>query len=73
MSIAGTTVSASTQTIGFSQLIVAIPLALSLKSLWFLMNMMQVVAYLRHIEHLPANVETILESLDDAIGFKFIF
>lgn len=32
--------------------------------------MMQVIAYLRHIEHLPANLETILESLNNAINFK---
>ena len=32
--------------------------------------MMQIIAYLRHIEQLPANVETILQSLNNAITFK---
>ena len=42
-------------------------MAASLKAMWSLLNVMQVVAYLRHIENNPANLQTILTSLDNAI------
>ena len=63
-------VEGTAQSVGLSQFLIAIPIAISLKSFWFLMNMMQIIAYLRHIEQLPANVETILQSLNNAITFK---
>ena len=45
-------------------------MAASLKAMWSLLNVMQVVAYLRHIENNPANLQTILTSLDNAITLE---
>ena len=45
-------------------------MAASLKAMWSLLNVMQVVAYLRNIENNPANLQTILTSLDNAITLE---
>ena len=58
MTSTGGVIESTTQTIGMYQLILAIPLAVSLKGFWFLMNTMQMIAYLRHFNHMPANLET---------------
>ena len=57
MTSGGGIVSTATQTVGFYQVIIAFPLAVSLKGFWVLMNMMQIIAYLRHFDHMPANLE----------------
>ena len=70
MTSGGGIVSTTTQTVGFYQVIIALPLAVTLKGFWVLMNMMQIIAYLRHFDHMPANLESALWSLYDAISFR---
>ena len=45
-------------------------LGITLKPLWNFKNAMQIVAYLRHLAYMPANVNTWLISLNDAVTFK---
>ena len=64
----GVTVEAAASTAGVCQLLISIVMAVSLKAMWNLMNVMQVFAYLRHVGAYPANLAVILESVHNAVS-----
>ena len=66
----GVTVEAAASTAGLSQLFISIVMAVSLKAMWNLMNVMQVFAYLRHMGIYPANLAVILESVHNAVSLE---
>ena len=45
-------------------------MAVSLKSMWNLMNVIQVLAYMRFFSHWPAFMMEIFRYMDDAITLK---
>ena len=55
----------STATLIFSLLV-----NFSLKQLWIFKNVMQVIVLLRILKQLPANLSSMLETLNDAVYFK---
>ena len=55
-----------------SQIGVTICLAISLKAMWNLMHVMQVMAYLRLLTNHPANSEMMLKSMHNAITLEHL-
>ena len=60
MQNAGTTVEVITETSFASQIVVTILIGISLKAMWNLMNVMQILAYLRFLSNWPANIRTVM-------------
>ena len=58
------------QSCGSLTLFATFLLGVSLKPLWNFKNAMQIIAYLRHLAYMPANVDSMLTSLNDAVTFK---
>ena len=48
-------------------------LGVTLKPLWHFKNAMQISSYLRHVAYMPANVNEILDSMNDAVTFKPVY
>ena len=65
--VAATTVQAAANTAFLSQIFVTLCLAVSLKAMWNLMHVMQVLAYFRLLIHWPANSNIMLQSIQNAI------
>ena len=61
---------AAASTAGLSQIVISIVMAVSLKAMWNLMNVMQVFAYLRHMGTYPANLAVILQSVHNAVSLE---
>ena len=61
------TITSTTNTVIAVQLTITILLALSLKSMWNLMNVIQVVAYIRFFSGWPAIMLEVFKYLDDAV------
>ena len=70
---AGNTVQVAANTAFLSQFEVTICLAVSLKAMWNLMHIMQLMAYLRLLVEWPANSEMMLKSMHNAITLENIF
>ena len=70
--VAANTVQVAANTAFLSQFGVTICLAVSLKAMWNLMNVMQVMAYLRLVVDWPANSHMILDSMHNAITLENI-
>lgn len=70
--IAGSTIQAAANTAFLSQFGVTICLAVSLKALWNLMHVMQVLAYFRLIANWPANTQMMLMSVHNAVTLENI-
>ena len=70
--LAGSTVQVAANTAFLSQFGVTICLAVSLKAMWNLMHVMQVMAYLRLLVEMPANSNIILLSMHNAITLENI-
>ena len=70
---AGSTVQFAANTAFLSQFGVTIFLAVSLKAMWNLMHVMQVMAYLRLVVAWPANSHMMLKSMHNAITLENIF
>ena len=70
--IAGSTVQVAANTAFLSQFGVTICLAVSLKAMWNLMHVMQVMAYLRLVVDWPANSNMMLLSMHNAITLENI-
>jgi len=70
--VAGSTVQAAANTAFLSQFGVTICLAVSLKAMWNLMHVMQVMAYLRLLVDWPANSQMMLQSMHNAITLENI-
>ena len=68
--VAGSTVQAAANTAFLSQFGVTICLAVSLKAMWNLMHVMQVMTYLRLLVPWPANSQMMLQSLHNAITLE---
>jgi len=68
--ITETFVNRGAQTIIITQLIVTFVLAISLKSMWNLMNVIQVLSYMRFFTDWPVEMIEILMYMDDAITLK---
>ena len=64
------TTSASVETFFMAQIIVTTVLAISLKSMWNLMNVIQVLSYIRFFTGWPALMMEIFTYMDDAITLK---
>ena len=60
----------STKTFVATQILVTLVLAVSLKSMWNLMNVIQVVAYTRFFSAWPAFTSEIFTQMDNAITLK---
>ena len=45
-------------------------MAVSFKSMWNLLNVMQIVAYLKYVENSPANLQTILQTIHNAVTLE---
>ena len=60
----------ATNTVVVAQLIITILLALSLKSMWNLMNVIQVLAYVRFFSGWPALMLEVFKYIDNAITLK---
>lgn len=58
------------QTLMTGQLIMTLVLSVSLKSMWNLLNVMQVLAYLRSFTSWPALIELITKNIIEAIYLK---
>ena len=71
--VAGSTVRVAANTAFLSQFGVTICLAVSLKAMWNLMHVMQVIAYLRYVVVWPAHTNTMLESMHNAITLENVF
>lgn len=65
--VAGSTVQVAANTAFLSQLGVTLCLAASLKAMWNLMHVMQVLAYFRLMINWPANSHMMLQSMHNAI------
>ena len=63
-------VEAATQTVGISQIVISVTMAASLKAVWNLMNVMQIVTYLKNVPNNPANVELVLKAVHNAITLE---
>ena len=64
------TITSTTNTVIAVQLTITILLALSLKSMWNLMNVIQVVAYIRFFSGWPAIMLEVFKYMDNAITLK---
>ena len=60
----------TTNTVVVAQLIITILLAISLKSMWNLMNVIQVLSYVRFFSGWPALMLEVFKNLDNAITLK---
>ena len=60
----------ATNTVVVAQLIITILLALSLKSMWNLMNVIQVLSYVRFFSGWPALMLEVFKYIDNAITLK---
>ena len=58
------------QTAGIGNLVISLALTVSLKAMWNLQNVFQIVSYLRIISNNPANLQLILVSIYDSITLK---
>ena len=67
---AQTSVKTATNTVVVGQIILTMVLAISLKSMWNLMNVIQVLSYIRFFTGWPAMMMEILKFMDDAITLK---
>ena len=65
-----TVVDVAASTIVTTQILITLVLALSLKSMWNLMNVIQVLAYLRFMTNWPAFMMEIFKYMDNAITLK---
>jgi len=65
-----TVVSNAANTVVVAQIIITLVLALSLKSMWNLMNVIQVLAYVRFFTGWPAFLLEIFKYMDNAITMK---
>ena len=65
-----TTVKTATNTFMAAQVALTLVVALSLKSMWNLMNVVQVLAYVRFFSDWPAFMVEIFRYMDDAITLK---
>ena len=65
-----TTVKTATNTFMAAQVGLTLVVALSLKSMWNLMNVVQVLAYVRFFTGWPAFMLEIFQYMDDAITLK---
>ena len=63
-------VEAATSTIVTTQILITLVMAFSLKSMWNLMNVIQVLAYMRFFTNWPASMMEIFRYMDDAITLK---
>lgn len=70
--IASTNVEVAFNTAFLGQFMIILCLAISLKSLWNLMHVMQIMAYLRMLIELPLNAETVLIAVYQAVNFEKI-
>lgn len=70
METAQTSVESATNTVVVGQVIITIVLAISLKSMWNLMNVIQVLSYVRFFTGWPAMMTVIFNYMDDAITLK---
>ena len=70
LEIAQTAVERGAQTIIITQLIITAILAVSLKSMWNLMNVIQVLAYVRFFSGWPAIILEVFKYMDNAITLK---
>ena len=68
--VAGSTVQVAANTAFMSQFGVTICLAVSLKTMWNLMHVMQVMAYMRLLVEWPANANMLLQSMYNAITLE---
>ena len=69
---AANAVQTAASTAFLSQIGVTICLAISLKAMWNLMHVMQVMAYLRLLTSHPANSEMMLKSMHNAITLEHL-
>ena len=58
------------QTAGIGNLVISLALTVSLKAMWNLQNVFQIVSYLRIISNNPANLQLILVSIYDSITLR---
>ena len=70
--MAGSTVQVAANTAFLSQFGGTICLAVSLKAMWNLMHVMQLMAYLRLVVDWPANANMMLNSMHNAITLENI-
>lgn len=63
-------VKAATSTAFGSSLLATLFLSISLKAMWNLMHVMQVITYLRFLVEWPANTQTLLDSMYNAITLE---
>ena len=63
-------VETATNTFVVGQIIITMVLAISLKSMWNLMNVIQVLTYVRFFTGWPALMMEIFKYMDDAITMK---
>ena len=68
--VAGSTVQFAATSAFLTQFAVTITLAVSLKAMWNLMHVMQVIAYLRLLVLWPANGHMILQSIHNSITLE---
>ena len=50
-----------------SQIILTLLIGMTLEAMWNLMNVMQVLAYIKNFSNWPANVDTVLSAIDNAV------
>ena len=70
LEVTETTITNATGTVVAVQLIIVIFLAISLKSMWNLTNVMQLLAYIRFFSGWPALMIELFTYVDDAITLK---
>ena len=63
-------ITSTANTVMAAQLAITIFLALSLKSMWNLMNVIQVLAYIRFFSGWPAIMMEVFKYMDNAITLK---
>ena len=63
-------IESATNTVVVAQIIITLLLALSLKSMWNLMNVIQVLAYVRFFSGWPAIILEVFKYMDNAITLK---
>ena len=70
METAEASVQTATNTLVVGQIIITLVLAISLKSMWNLMNVIQVLSYVRFFTGWPAMMMEIFKYMDNAITLK---
>ena len=69
MRYVGWIISMTFQTVGIYLFFMAILFVFSMKGFWMLMNILQIIAYLRHLKQLPANLDRAIQYIHEAVSF----